>query len=120
MQPVILPGIKTKAVVVEMGEAAETPQPLWRRTLRGMSNLLGLSSISRGGGSVDTGKRKLIRDNRDTLLLTVPFLLWGVVVIAIYTFSYLTLKKVRLHCDLCCDCSGTHHSQKLLACCAQD
>ncbi|GLI64845.1 hypothetical protein VaNZ11_008226 [Volvox africanus] len=93
-KPVILPGIKAKAVVVEMGEAAEAPQPLWRRTLRGMSNLLGLDSKRLSGSGVDTGKRKLIRDNRDTMLLTIPFLLWGAVVIAIYTFSYLTLKKV--------------------------
>ncbi len=100
-QPVILPGIKAKAVVVDMGEAAEAPQPLWRRTLRGMTSLLGMDSSRAGAGGVDTGKRKLIRDNRDTLMLTVPFLIWGAVVIAIYTFSYLTLKKVRS-----CECAG--------------
>ncbi|GFR48517.1 hypothetical protein Agub_g10412 [Astrephomene gubernaculifera] len=92
-KPVILPGIKTKAVVVDMGEAAESPQPLWRRTLRALSpaTLFGNAGPL---GNVDTGKRKLTRDNRDTVVLTVPFLLWGAVVIAIYTFSYLTLKKV--------------------------
>ncbi|GLC33063.1 hypothetical protein PLESTB_000374500 [Pleodorina starrii] len=97
-KPVILPaGIKARAVVVEVGDAGEAPQPLWRRTLRGITSAVGLfDSRGRGGlgAGVDTGKRKLTRDNRDTVVLTVPFLLWGAVVIAIYTFSYLTLKKV--------------------------
>ncbi|KAG2450719.1 hypothetical protein HYH02_004557 [Chlamydomonas schloesseri] len=91
-KPVILPGVKTKAVVVDMGEAADTPQPMWRRLARALSpsNWLGSGHL----GNVDTGKRKLIKDNRDTTTLTVPFLIWGAVVIAIYTYSYLTLKKV--------------------------
>ncbi|KAG2493479.1 hypothetical protein HYH03_008295 [Edaphochlamys debaryana] len=92
-KPVILPGMKAKAVVVDMGDTADAPQPLWRRTLRALNP----ATLFGGGGNaggVDTGKRKLIRDNRDTVTLTVPFLIWGAVVIAIYTYSYLTLKKV--------------------------
>ncbi|PNH04565.1 hypothetical protein TSOC_009266 [Tetrabaena socialis] len=90
---VLLPGMKAKAVVVDIGDAGGEQQPLWRRTLRALSpaNLFGGGS---GGGGVDVGKRKLTRDNRDTLVLTLPFLVWGAVVVAIYTFSYLTLKAV--------------------------
>ncbi len=77
-----------------MGEPEAAAQPLWRRTLDALNpaNWLG----GRGGGAigVDTGKRKLIRDNRDTVTLTVPFLIWGIIVIAIYSFSYVALSKV--------------------------
>lgn len=100
----LLPGIgKQRNVVVDMGESAAPTAPLWRRILRALNPTTWAAALSshfgHGAGSlVEGSKRKLIRDNRDTVTLTVPFLVWGAVVIIVYTYSYMRLKTVsRAH-----------------------
>lgn len=35
-----------------------------------------------------------LRNNRDSLYLTMPFVLWSALVMVIYLFSYMTLRTV--------------------------
>lgn len=46
------------------------------------------------GPSMELGKRRLLANNRDGLLLTAPLLLWCGAVVAVYTYCFLTLNTV--------------------------
>ncbi len=43
---------------------------------------------------LEVGRKKLVKDNRDSLRMTLPFLLWGVLVIIIYAVSCKTLGSI--------------------------
>lgn len=53
------------------------------------------------------GKRQLVRNSRDMLIVGAPFLLWGAVVIVIYATSMTQLEKVGHWLAVCsCQCPG--------------
>jgi hypothetical protein len=52
------------------------------------------SRSSMGDGDASGGRRRLSRNARDVLLLLVPFLAWGVALIAIYAVSYQELSSM--------------------------
>lgn len=43
---------------------------------------------------LEVGRKKLLKDNRDSLHMTSPFLLWSVLVIVIYAVSCTTLGAI--------------------------
>lgn len=43
---------------------------------------------------LEVGKKNLVKDNKDSLRMTLPFLLWGVLVIIIYAVSCKTLGTI--------------------------
>ena len=68
-----------------------------RGLLEGARKMLTRSN-SRGsmnGADASGGRRTLSRDARDVLLLLVPFLAWGVALIAVYALSYQELKSME-------------------------
>ena len=45
------------------------------------------------GTKVEVGKKIMKQDSKDTILLTLPLIGWGLVIIGVYAYSYVTLKS---------------------------
>ena len=44
------------------------------------------------GSQVEVGKKMMKQDSKDTYLLTLPLIFWGMLIISVYAYSYVTLK----------------------------
>ena len=62
-------------------------------------------------GRALAGKKRLLRNSRDTLWMAAPFLLWAVALVAVYGVSIVRLKQVRRREGGCCK----RHAVQLLA-----
>ncbi|KAI8475137.1 MAG: hypothetical protein J3K34DRAFT_517581 [Monoraphidium minutum] len=67
------------------------PPPLWLRIVRGLNPLVWLNG---GELTLDLGKKRMLRDSRDTLYLAAPFVAWGAAVVAIYGVTITKLAQV--------------------------